>query len=460
MYSHKIFYDRLKKLANSLEKDLSQVGFSNDPETIHRVRVSSRRIRSILSLYRLPRELTAPLREIGSHLGALRDIEVEMDFIRSSSLSPEIKGILLKKKSLQREVMRVELTNRNPSFDSHKFLGDIKRYIKKKPLDERRIFRKLLNTAERVSSHAAKGELHSLRISIKKMRYTIEALGLAHKVYLGSIDDFKRYQDILGVIHDLEVWRNKSVLDPALREYTDLLWDALKEEKSSWKSVASEIFTPISRVLSFFLESMGSSSPSWDFLLYPSASEKEDSCLTLGEALSPDWKHPQRVAEKCRIIFQTLRDPFRLAQRDLAVLTWGALLHDIGHSSMRDIEHHLESQRLITTSGSLLLSPVEREMVAVLARNHRKRPTYESRPLSKKEIKTLHILSGILRCADGMEFESYEYIDDFSLILREDILYFSFDPPSTELVDRFLKKSRYLSKVLGLEIRISSPGIS
>jgi len=50
-------------------------------------------------------------------------------------------------------------------------------------------------------------QLHDMRKSVKRLRYTLEIFAPAYGEKLGShVDDMKSLQDVLGTIHDCDVW--------------------------------------------------------------------------------------------------------------------------------------------------------------------------------------------------------------------------------------------------------------
>ncbi|MDP3387622.1 MAG: CHAD domain-containing protein [Eubacteriales bacterium] len=59
---------------------------------------------------------------------------------------------------------------------------------------------------------------HSVRISLKRFRYTLEIVNLIDSAYKSSLDDLKRLQDYLGEIQDLTVLKNALMnCSPALK---------------------------------------------------------------------------------------------------------------------------------------------------------------------------------------------------------------------------------------------------
>ena len=180
-----------------------------------------------------------------------------------------------------------------------------------------------------------------------------------------------------------------------------------------------------------------------------------NSCLffnTLTKDLSGARVSPYRLIKKftsrCKNAVQGLN---REEKTDLHLQT-ATFLHDIGHS-LSSPAHHKKSYSIISTSRYLPFNVAEREIIGSIARNHRKKPDFSDKFLTNKDIYKIKILSGILRCADGMEIESYEYVDNFIIKLLKKKIVFTGPVTSSNLLDRFIRKSKYLCKLTGLDTK-------
>jgi exopolyphosphatase/guanosine-5'-triphosphate,3'-diphosphate pyrophosphatase len=132
------------------------------------------------------------------------------------------------------------------------------------------------------------------------------------------------------------------------------------------------------------------------------------SVINLANRYQEDMEHPQHVAELSLQLFDGLRmnglaDVLGPDERELL---WAAcLLHDIGTAVDYD-DHHKHSRYLILNGGLPGYSPRELELIALIARYHRKGEPDASElgPLArKKDDQRLELLSAIIRLAEQLE---------------------------------------------------------
>jgi exopolyphosphatase / guanosine-5'-triphosphate,3'-diphosphate pyrophosphatase len=117
--------------------------------------------------------------------------------------------------------------------------------------------------------------------------------------------------------------------------------------------------------------------------------------------------HPTHVADLSLEIYDGLHDAgLTEANGEDRELLWAAcLLHDIGTAVDYD-DHHKHSQYLILNAGLPGFSPREVELIALIARYHRKGDPDASElgPLKKKrDDERLALLSGVIRLAEQFE---------------------------------------------------------
>jgi len=130
--------------------------------------------------------------------------------------------------------------------------------------------------------------------------------------------------------------------------------------------------------------------------------------VNLANRYQQDLEHPEHVAELSLQLFDGLRvaglaDVLGAAERELL---WAAcLLHDIGTAVDYD-DHHKHSRYLILNGGLPGFSPRELELIALIARYHRKGEPDASElgPLArKKDDARLALMSAIIRLAEQLE---------------------------------------------------------
>jgi putative nucleotidyltransferase with HDIG domain len=118
--------------------------------------------------------------------------------------------------------------------------------------------------------------------------------------------------------------------------------------------------------------------------------------------------HSDHVATLALELFDALKKWHRLGARERELLQSAALLHDIGWSQTPDGRgHHKISARMIAEHHWKELTPKEVEIVALVARYHRKttpKPEHAAfHALSRPAQKDVMSLGGILRVADALD---------------------------------------------------------
>ena len=118
--------------------------------------------------------------------------------------------------------------------------------------------------------------------------------------------------------------------------------------------------------------------------------------------------HSDQVTLLALQLFDQLQGWHNFPPRARELLHSAALLHDIGWSQTPDGKgHHKESARLIRANAWKNLLPDEVELVAQVARYHRKAPPQpdheEFQALKASAQKSVMILGGILRLADALD---------------------------------------------------------
>ncbi len=119
-----------------------------------------------------------------------------------------------------------------------------------------------------------------------------------------------------------------------------------------------------------------------------------------------DEPHSRHVAKISLSIFDYLAKEFGLKKNERRLLESAALLHDVGYFISYN-SHHKHSHHLIRHAELFGFSPREREMMALIARYHRKslpkkkHPEYER--LEPKDQQIVGRLGGILRLSDGLD---------------------------------------------------------
>ena len=137
---------------------------------------------------------------------------------------------------------------------------------------------------------------------------------------------------------------------------------------------------------------------------------------TFAKRVEHDTTHGEQVRKLCRALFTQLRDVHQLPDELGVLLEVAALLHDVGEV-VHTRGHHKHSEYMIRWGRIPGLDGDAREMVAVLARCHRKstadaRKVIGDAPLSKERRAHLRRMTALLRLADGLDSEHRQRIDD------------------------------------------------
>jgi len=134
---------------------------------------------------------------------------------------------------------------------------------------------------------------------------------------------------------------------------------------------------------------------------------RRDAVLNLSRRFQTDRSHVEHVARLSLELFDSLRDAdlHELGEADRELLWAAGLLHDVGMTVDYD-DHHRHSHYLILHAGLPGFSPRELELVALIARYHRKgSPDADELGALRRDgdAQRLRLLCGIIRLAEQLE---------------------------------------------------------
>lgn len=142
-----------------------------------------------------------------------------------------------------------------------------------------------------------------------------------------------------------------------------------------------------------------------------------DSVTEFAASCHVDEQHATHVAGMALSIFDALALPFGLQPREKKLLEAAAILHDSGYFISYG-SHHKHSYHLIRHAELFGFTPRERELIAQIARYHRKsipkRKHDAFRSLKEKDQAIVARLGGILRLADGLDRRRNSLVHDVS----------------------------------------------
>jgi exopolyphosphatase/guanosine-5'-triphosphate,3'-diphosphate pyrophosphatase len=131
-----------------------------------------------------------------------------------------------------------------------------------------------------------------------------------------------------------------------------------------------------------------------------------ESVLGFAESCHFDKQHALQVAHLSMEIFKALARPYNLGEKENRILEAAAILHDVGYF-INYSSHHKHSYHLIRHADLFGFTPRERELIATVARYHRKSLPKKKHEqfirLSAADRELVSRLGGILRLADGLD---------------------------------------------------------
>jgi len=136
------------------------------------------------------------------------------------------------------------------------------------------------------------------------------------------------------------------------------------------------------------------------------AEGRTEAVLALGRRFGFDERHARQVSRLALELFDQLADLHRLPASARGLLEASALLHDVGHA-VSPQRHHKHSFYLVANADVAGFSDQERQLVALVARYHRRTPPEPGRPdlqeLAPGQLKLLRRLVALLRVADALD---------------------------------------------------------
>jgi exopolyphosphatase/guanosine-5'-triphosphate,3'-diphosphate pyrophosphatase len=154
-----------------------------------------------------------------------------------------------------------------------------------------------------------------------------------------------------------------------------------------------------------------------EFERYPDVRQR--SVVELAERCGYVAEHSRHVAALAVTLFDRTRRWHQLGPRERQWLEFGALLHDVGvHISYE--RHHRHSYYLIKNGGLRGFEPQEVEVIALVARYHRrgtpKRVDQGYGALARPLRKTVRVLSSLVRLAEGLDRTRNQAIRDVDVV--------------------------------------------
>ncbi len=219
----------------ALQEEMQEVRLSQDIEAIHRMRVASRRLRTIFSLFenhfpaRQRTSWAKSIRRITHSLGAARDSDVQIELLCAlltekppPIVCPGLRRILLRLQQ-QRTRQQKQVLHILKALEKHQTLAKLQKQLSQSiqvsvppcpadifPFAQQTITLHLdafLQYEPFLNNPECTTELHQMRIAAKRLRYTLETFAECYAGNLKpSLQTLRQAQDALGQIHDCDVW--------------------------------------------------------------------------------------------------------------------------------------------------------------------------------------------------------------------------------------------------------------
>lgn len=133
---------------------------------------------------------------------------------------------------------------------------------------------------------------------------------------------------------------------------------------------------------------------------------RRHSVAALAQKFEGPNAHGKTVAHLAGQLFDATASALGIPRSSRELLEYAALLHDIGHTIDHD-RHNRHSYYLVRNADLFGFDPFEIEMIAQIARGHRKQGSKfdspEMRALPEEKRRVVRALAAILRVADGLD---------------------------------------------------------
>jgi exopolyphosphatase / guanosine-5'-triphosphate,3'-diphosphate pyrophosphatase len=189
------------------------------------------------------------------------------------------------------------------------------------------------------------------------------------------------------------------------------------------------------------------------------------SIVELAERCSYWPEHANQIARLSLAIFDQTQKVHGLTDREREWLEFAALLHDIGtHISYP--RHHKHSYYLIRNGDLRGFEPNECEMIALVARYHRKTTPKKShadfRSLGRTERRTVRTLSAILRFAETLDRSHAQAVGGVEILDRGEEYLIKLRTTGDSELELWAaqRQTAPLGRILGKPIRLSAGRVS
>jgi exopolyphosphatase/guanosine-5'-triphosphate,3'-diphosphate pyrophosphatase len=186
--------------------------------------------------------------------------------------------------------------------------------------------------------------------------------------------------------------------------------------------------------------------------------ERAESLEQVCQKYSYDVSHSRQVSQLALNLFYQLQPLHKLPERYAGILHAAAMLHDIG-LFIGDVKHHKHSYYLIKSSGMKSFNKLDLELVANIARYHRKAHPSQKHlgfsQLSPMDQDVVRKLSSLVRVADALDFRREQRVESVSCALHKSkalTISVAAGESIKEEITRATKKGRLIQEVFNLDL--------
>jgi CHAD domain-containing protein len=229
-------YGHFRKRVNAFAREVARAD-KGEVEALHKARVSSRRLRELLPILQLDRDLTRKLtrrlRKVTRRLGTVRELDVLLELIQALAKDGRYSAEALKRlgavTAQTRAAARERLSVKLPIAKLDRLTRNLQKVADSLPAADSRSPRQPARGHKRAAVWAVEArvarraasvrsaiedagavyapeQLHIVRIALKKLRYSVElAPEGRHKHSASDLAALKGAQELLGQLHDLEM---------------------------------------------------------------------------------------------------------------------------------------------------------------------------------------------------------------------------------------------------------------
>jgi exopolyphosphatase/guanosine-5'-triphosphate,3'-diphosphate pyrophosphatase len=186
-----------------------------------------------------------------------------------------------------------------------------------------------------------------------------------------------------------------------------------------------------------------------------------ESAIALGRKYLFEEKHARQVARFSMVLFDQLDGLHGLGGEDRRILLAAALLHEIG-CFISFKKHHKHSLYLISQSELPGFSGEDMQLVANVARYHRRSPPSPRHDqfagLSEDRQDRVHRMASLIRLADALDREHLQKISSLRAEVREDEVVLHARGSGDLLLERwaFQNKSDCFSRLFNLRVALAT----